>query len=239
MKNLSIIIFITIYGNLFAQSLEVTYVEKTDLSSQLAQITDPRIRMMVQNKLPKEKLYLLSYYGNKSLYKGIRKKEGGHENAGKVYVSGGGQIVYKDLGKKQLIKQTDFLGRTFLISDTLPAFKWHITSDTMHIGHYVCRKATAVFKDKRIEAWFTADIPVSDGPAIYWGLPGLILRIKAGNTIIEATEIKFSRQPLVIQAPRKGKKVTGREFQKIREEKIKALTGNGGDNGSKIKVIHM
>ena len=30
-------------------------------------------------------------------------------------------------------------------------------------------------------AWFTPEIPVSTGPAMYGGLPGLILEISDGN----------------------------------------------------------
>ncbi len=36
-------------------------------------------------------------------------------------------------------------------------------------------------KPKQIEvvAWYTPQIPVSNGPGEYWGLPGLILEINA------------------------------------------------------------
>ena len=34
-----------------------------------------------------------------------------------------------------------------------------------------------------IVAWYTPMIPVNHGPSEYWGLPGLILEVSAGNTI--------------------------------------------------------
>lgn len=41
----------------------------------------------------------------------------------------------------------------------------------------VDEKATTVFRGRTYEAWFTPDIPVSDGPWKFSGLPGLILEV--------------------------------------------------------------
>ncbi|MDR1091417.1 MAG: GLPGLI family protein [Prevotella sp.] len=54
--------------------------------------------------------------------------------------------------------------------------QWDITSDTLTVLGYLCQKATATFRGRSYEAWFTPEIPVNDGPWKLYGLPGLILK---------------------------------------------------------------
>lgn len=55
---------------------------------------------------------------------------------------------------------------------------WQLTNDTLTIAGYPCRKATATSRGRMWTAYYTEDIPVSDGPAKFRGLPGLILQIE-------------------------------------------------------------
>ena len=59
--------------------------------------------------------------------------------------------------------------------DTLNAQQWTMTDSTREVLGYTCQQATADFRGRRWTAWFTTDIPVSDGPWKLGGLPGLIL----------------------------------------------------------------
>ena len=40
-----------------------------------------------------------------------------------------------------------------------------------------------------IEAWYTPEVPVRHGPSEYWGLPGLILELSAGQTTMLCTKV--------------------------------------------------
>ena len=44
-------------------------------------------------------------------------------------------------------------------------------------------------KEIEIIAWYTPDIPVSNGPSTYQGLPGLILEVTEDKTIILCTSV--------------------------------------------------
>ena len=56
-----------------------------------------------------------------------------------------------------------------------------------------------------VEAWYTLQIPISHGPAEYWGLPGFILEVSSGNTTILCSEIIINPQDKIkIEAPEKG-----------------------------------
>jgi len=54
---------------------------------------------------------------------------------------------------------------------------WELLTDTMTILSYSCQKAVCNFKGRDFEAWFTPEIPRSEGPWKLQGLPGLILKV--------------------------------------------------------------
>lgn len=57
-------------------------------------------------------------------------------------------------------------------------FKWKIHPKTTKIGNFMVQRATTSFGGRDWEAWFAKDIPFSEGPYKFRGLPGLILQIK-------------------------------------------------------------
>jgi GLPGLI family protein len=75
-----------------------------------------------------------------------------------------------------------------------------------------------------VTAWYTPNIPVSQGPSDYWGLPGLILEINAGNTQMLCTKIVMNpKEKSDITEPKKGKVVSQKEYDTIIEEKMKEM----------------
>ena len=75
-----------------------------------------------------------------------------------------------------------------------------------------------------VTAWYTMDIPVSNGPGDYWGLPGLILEVDSGDTKIFCTKIVLNpKEQVEISEPTKGKEVTQKEYDTIVEEKTKEM----------------
>lgn len=55
--------------------------------------------------------------------------------------------------------------------------QWEIHPDTIHLHQFVCQKATTNWGGRKWTAWFTMDIPISDGPYKFCGLPGLVLSV--------------------------------------------------------------
>jgi GLPGLI family protein len=65
-----------------------------------------------------------------------------------------------------------------------------------------------------VEAWYTPQIPVGHGPSEYWGLPGLILEVSAGDTTMLCSKLILNpEEKLKIEAPDKGKETTKKEYQ--------------------------
>ena len=92
-------------------------------------------------------------------------------------------------------------------------------------------------KTQIVTAWYTPQIPVSAGPAEYWGLPGLILEINAGRTTMLCTEIVINpAESVEIKEPTKGKEVSREEYNAIMKTKAEELrerfqNRRGGRNG--------
>lgn len=57
-------------------------------------------------------------------------------------------------------------------------FSWKIFSDTTTISGYKCQKAACDFGNRHWVAWFSLQVPISDGPYKFCGLPGLIIQIE-------------------------------------------------------------
>ncbi len=81
----------------------------------------------------------------------------------------------------------------------------------------------------QVEAWYTPQIPVGHGPLDYWGLPGLILEVSAGNTTMLCSKIIMNpEEKIEIEAPKKGKVVNKMEYQKTISEKMQEFRNNRG-----------
>ncbi|PQJ81046.1 GLPGLI family protein [Polaribacter porphyrae] len=87
-------------------------------------------------------------------------------------------------------------------------------------------------KQIEVTAWYSPQIPVSNGPGEYWGLPGLILEINAGRTTILCTEIIMNPSEKVdIKKPTKGTEVTRAEYNKTITDKMQQFRESRGRRG--------
>lgn len=178
---------------------------------------------------------------------------------------GEGAVYYKNLKEKRFVNKTAIMSKPFLVKDSLPVYDWQLTSEIKNIGMYTCYKASfskeventsstfvngelkEVMENKTIvtTAWYTPQIPISNGPSTFYGLPGLILEINDGTTTIVCTEIILNpSEKISIEEPEKGKIVSQSVFDKINDEKTKEMmerfSGREGvdlGNGINIKMI--
>lgn len=84
-----------------------------------------------------------------------------------------------------------------------------------------------------VVAWYSPQIPLSQGPLEYWGLPGLILEVNVGKTTILCSKIVMNPDEKdKIKAPEKGKIVTKTEYQEIISGKMQEMRNNRGRRSS-------
>ena len=87
-------------------------------------------------------------------------------------------------------------------------------------------------KEITVTAWYCPEIPVNQGPDEYWGLPGLIMEVNDGKTVIMCSKLVMNvKDKLEIKAPTGGDKVTQKEFDDIMIKKMKEMQEMGGGPG--------
>ncbi|MCK0178987.1 GLPGLI family protein [Flavobacteriaceae bacterium S0862] len=80
-----------------------------------------------------------------------------------------------------------------------------------------------------VTAWYTPQIPINQGPAEYWGLPGLILEVSAGTITILCSKIVMNPgEKEEIKRPSKGKEVTQKEYADTVKEKMEEMSNMRG-----------
>ncbi|WP_136669025.1 GLPGLI family protein [Flavobacterium sp. H122] len=95
-------------------------------------------------------------------------------------------------------------------------------------------------KENEVTAWYTPDIPVSNGPGSYQGLPGLILEVAEDKTIILCTAVVMNvKDKKEIKEPTKGKVVTQKEFDEISKAKMEEMMDSFRSRGGNQPMIRM
>jgi GLPGLI family protein len=145
-------------------------------------------------------------------------------------------IFYKDLQNKKAIFNDQIKMKFFNIVDAGITFDWKIEQETKIILGYNCQKATIRFRGRDFVVYFTSEIPFSDGPWKFSGLPGLILEVKSDDPlhtydiIAEKIEFKDSKEK-IDNIYLNQDTITYEEFLKIYMRKYEESISNMDSNG--------
>jgi GLPGLI family protein len=129
--------------------------------------------------------------------------------------------VYRDIENEKRTDIIEMLGKIYIVEDTVRAPKWKVMNKIKEINGYMCMMAVTedTIKNQQITAWFADNIPVSIGPELYGGLPGLILEldINEGDIVITAKKVEMKAITEDINIPKKlkGKKITEPQYNTL------------------------
>jgi GLPGLI family protein len=84
--------------------------------------------------------------------------------------------LMKDFGSNKAIIILYNTWRRHYMEETL-SLDWEIQKEVKEIMGLNCIKAKTSYGGRTYIAWFTTEIPISDGPYIFHGLPGLIIKV--------------------------------------------------------------
>jgi len=214
--------------------------------------TNPGIQEQLEAQMRKifQKTFTLDFTKSESMYKEVQELDAPKvpsSNGVMVMISGSNgstDVLYKNLSEKRVANKKELMGKVFLIKDNLVNYNWKLTGETKNIGNYTCYKAEFEIEEEDIQidmndgevkekqvtkkrilvAWYTPDVPISNGPGKYGGLPGLILEINDGNQTIVCSELVLNpKEAKEIKEPTKGKIVTREKFSEISLEKTKEM----------------
>ena len=214
---------------------------------------NPGIQEQMEAQMRKmfQKTFTLDFTKSESMYKEEQELEapkGPSANGGVMVMmmdgNGSSDILYKNISENRMANKTELMGKVFLIKDNLEAYDWKLTGEAKNIGNYTCYKAVyekeeediqidmidgevkeeKVTKKRTLVVWYTTDVPVSNGPNNYGGLPGLILEVNDGDLTIVCSELVLNpKEAKEIKEPVKGKIVTRKKFAEISLEKTKEM----------------
>lgn len=152
--SLFLLAFITSNAQKDFQGMAV-YESKTSTSDFKSRIQGnkeitPDMQKMIEERMKKmfEKTFILNFDKSASIYKEEEKLDApGDKQGGMRMMSnmmGGGGTYYKNVKDKNYTVDKEFMGKEFLVKDSLPKLNWKMESETRMIGGYNCFKATAV-----------------------------------------------------------------------------------------------
>lgn len=134
-------------------------------------------------------------------------------------------VTYKNHQTKQIISKTLFLGKEFLVTDTIAVEQFNIVeNEVKEILGFECKKA--ISSDGKNIVWYTEHIPVADGP-INTNLPGLILEAHLDQYFYTATSIDDNTKQSIV-VPTGGKKMTNAEFQEMVQKQTEMMKRGTG-----------
>ena len=154
----------------------------------------------------------------------------------------GGGKLYKDYKSKK-IKVVDQISiHWFAYEESLIPQNWEIMDDTTTIAGYFCQKAVCDYRGRSYEAWFASEIPISEGPWKFYGLPGLIIKLYDTQRHYEfdLEEFKSVNNTIDINVLTTNKIVrSNRTFTLTKVERKKLLSMQWGEQGNRIAEAEM
>ncbi|WP_228852524.1 GLPGLI family protein [Aegicerativicinus sediminis] len=228
--------------------------------------SDMQEKMLAMLQKQFEKTFILTFNKDVSLYKEEESLAPPQPSGMQIVVfsAGGADILFKDIKEERYVNQNDLFGKIFLVKDSLTPIKWELGKETKNIGTYTCFKATytkeietieggvsvngdkdldkqePVKKSITVTAWYTPQIPVSHGPEMFQGLPGLILEINDGTQSIMCSKIILNPDKEInLDEPKKGKEVSQKEYDEILEDKMQEMKERRAPNRGKGEEIEI
>ncbi|MDR0659943.1 MAG: GLPGLI family protein [Prevotellaceae bacterium] len=151
---------------------------------------------------------------------------------------------------KQIIAYNDMISaQNYEYTEPLNIGKWKVHNDKKVIGSYTCQLAEIEYGGREWLAYFTDEIPISDGPYKFNGLPGLILAVTDSESFFKFEFIGLKKNSSfdlnILFAVGNKYEVSKKEFFRIREDfltnPIPYMEQEGAvfDNANKKKVKEM
>ena len=221
----------------FSQTNEgiITYETKVNMHRSL-----PKERQDMKNMIPEFRIsrQQLFFNADESLYKPI--EEDDDENI----EQGGGGIhmkiqqpfveIYSNRASSLRVTQQEFLGKEYLIKDSLALPPWKFGTETKKIMGYDCRQAMHYneARKQQVVAWYAPQLRPLLGPEKFNTLPGAVLEVNLndGERVITAKNLQArALKKNELKVPSHGIQTSEADFRKMVEEHTARMRANGAD----------
>ncbi len=221
---------------IFAQTSQgiITYEVKVNMHRTLPTDRQEMKTMIPEFRTNKEQLF---YNENESLYKPIIEEEEDEDfetPRPRMQIRMPQNETYINQSQSKRISLQEFMGKKFLIEDTLRLRAWKLEADTKEIKGHLCKQATFYNEERKqnIVAWYTDKLRPFLGPDNFNTLPGAVLQVDINDGERTITAINLEQRQLKkgeLKIPTGGTKTTETEFRKMMDEQMQRMRANGGN----------
>jgi GLPGLI family protein len=218
----------------------ITYEVKVDMHRRIPKEREGMKAMVPQFRTEKQQLF---FNAEESLYK--KMEEDSEEDMSSAAPGGGGMRIVMNSPKVEIFLSNadqiryslqEFMGKEYLITDTLKVAPWKFGTETKVIQGYECKQAYYTDEtrpDQKVEitAWYTDKIRPFLGPERFQSLPGTILAVDVNNgeRLLVAQSIEFrTLKKNELKKPADGTRITQAEFRAMVDEQMKKMGGGNG-----------
>lgn len=229
-----------LYNWVFSQNITCLYEVKA------------RLNTKKPDSLAKE-YYFLDIEGKQSVYRSEYQKKSDSMVYEKRYAMGRKPLFMTELFSLKNLETlevnklfTTLMGTRFHIPIKEPMV-WKVDSETQKFGDLDCQKAELDYGGRHWIAWFAKSVNLQEGPYVFYGLPGLIVKINDTNEDYQFNLVYLkTAKTNHLYPPKLGNKIGWGDFQKmqkiyyedplyeVKSSGIKYATGD--DQGNVIRV---
>lgn len=238
---LGVLVCLTAAHVVFGQATEgvITYEVKVNMHRRLPPERAEMKSMIPEFRTTKQQLF---FRGTESIYKPLIEDEdedtmtSGSGGSVRMVMKMPNNELYLDQSTSRIISKQEFMGKEYLIEDTVKLSPWKFGNETKVIQGYECKQAyytdTSNPNQKMdVTAWYTEKLRPFLGPERFNTLPGAVLAVDVNNAERVIVAIKLETRELKkneLKIPTSGTKTTQKEFRAMVDEQMKKMGGNGG-----------
>ena len=105
------------------------------------------------------------------------------------------QIVVDSQGRGKYSYYKQVLNSGLKYEEELPQIDWQLTDSTRTICEYECKQAIGYMYGRRWTVWYAPELPLSYGPYVLNGLPGLIMAAKDSDSLFDFVVVGIENAP--------------------------------------------
>lgn len=213
----------------------VEYEVKVNMHRRLPPDQSNMKEMVPEFNTSKDQLF---FNEKESLYKMVEEDEDEFEQGG-----GGGMRVhfkrpnvqtYFNYEQSKKIVLQEFMGKEYLIEDSIKIAPWKLSSETKTILGYNCRSASYYNKERKVNvvAWYADQLLAFRGPEGFNSLPGTVLHVDINDGERTITAQKIEGRQLKkgeLKVPTGGERITSEAFNKMTEAQMERMRANGAN----------
>jgi GLPGLI family protein len=142
--------------------------------------------------------------------------------------------MYFNQSTSHHITWQEFMGKEYLIEDSLKFPAWKFGTETKTVIGYVCKQAMYYNEERKedVVAWYAPQLRPLLGPETFNTLPGAVLEVNLNDGERIITAKKLDARPLKkneLKVPAKGIKISREEFRKMVDAHMERMRANGAN----------